>query len=172
MLDRKIPKWILFITILICTSCSYQSFTVEPVVNHTQNIPTMTIDGTEQPPPTSTPDPTAASTFAPTPTEDTWKPIFDQFIEDVKNGNANQVVGLWVENVVALRVVYQPANDPGFVSTENNVATYFMYPWEKAGNHGLLAHNYLFIYNHDYIHLYHGQIDSSSQNWSHRIILE
>jgi len=70
-------------------------------------------------------------------------PIFDQFIEDLKTGEADKIVGLWVENVMALRVVYQPANDPSFVSTIDNVATYFMYPWQKAGNHGLLAHNYL-----------------------------
>jgi len=69
--------------------------------------------------------------------------VFDQFIEDLKNGNPDQIVGLWVENIMALRVVYQPSSNPGFVSTEDEVATYFLYPWQKAGNHGLLAHNYL-----------------------------
>jgi hypothetical protein len=40
-------------------------------------------------------------------------------------------------------VVYQPPSNPGYVSTMDGIATYFLYPWEKAGNHGLLAHNYL-----------------------------
>jgi hypothetical protein len=70
-------------------------------------------------------------------------PIFDQFIQDLKNDRKDQVVGLWVENVMALRVIYQPSTKPGFVSTEDETATYFLYPWNKAGNHGLLAHNYL-----------------------------
>lgn len=69
--------------------------------------------------------------------------VFDQFVQDLKNGNHDQVVGLWVENIMALRVIYQPSNKPGFVSTEDETATYFLYPWEKAGNYGFLAHNYL-----------------------------
>jgi hypothetical protein len=69
--------------------------------------------------------------------------IFDQFIADLKNGEPNQIVGIWIENVLALVVVYQPAGNPGFVSTIDEVVTYFLYAWEKAGNHGLLAHNYL-----------------------------
>jgi len=70
-------------------------------------------------------------------------PAFDQFIEKVKNGVAGQVVGLWVENKLSLKVVYQPETNPAFVSSIDNVATYFLLPYQKAGNHGLLAHNYL-----------------------------
>jgi len=70
-------------------------------------------------------------------------PIFDQFIQDIKTDEADKIVGLWVEDVLALRVVYQPTNQPGFVSTLDRIATYFLYPWKHAGNHGLLAHNYL-----------------------------
>jgi hypothetical protein len=70
-------------------------------------------------------------------------PIFDQFIEDIKTGETDKIVGLWIENVMALQVVYQPTDKPGFVSTVNEVVTYFLYPWQKAGNHGMLAHNYL-----------------------------
>ena len=69
--------------------------------------------------------------------------IFDQFIADLKNGESDEIVGIWIENVLALVVVYQPTGNPGFVSTVDEVATYFLYAWEKAGNHGLLAHNYL-----------------------------
>jgi len=69
--------------------------------------------------------------------------VFDAFVQDVKTGEADKVTGMWVEDVLALRVIYQPPEDPAFVSTIEDVATYFLYPWEKAGNHGLLAHNYL-----------------------------
>ena len=70
-------------------------------------------------------------------------PAFDQFIQDLKTGEAGRVVGIWVDNILALRVVYQPSNNPAFVSSEDDVATYFLLPWEKAGNYGLLAHNNL-----------------------------
>lgn len=69
--------------------------------------------------------------------------IFDQFIQDLKNGEPETIVGLWVENVLALEVVYQPSNNPGYISSIDDIATYFLYPWKNAGNHGLLAHNYL-----------------------------
>ncbi len=102
---------------------------------------------------------TATETAAPTPTP-TLSPIeitataqalqheenlrvFDQFIADLKNGEHDKIVGIWVENVLALKVVYQPSNNPGFVSTVDEVVTYFSYVWENSGNHGLLAHNYL-----------------------------
>lgn len=90
--------------------------------------------------------PVIIETTTPTPPTEEEKNglrVFDQFIEDVKTGEAERIVGLWVENVMALRVVYQPPDNPGYVSNLDKVATYFMYPWEKAGNHGLLAHNYL-----------------------------
>jgi hypothetical protein len=136
MVHQKMQGWIFLLLVSCCAGCSSITAPVNPAVKHIPNT-------IEQPSPTITPNPTATSTPEPTPTEDIWKPIFDQFIEDVKNGNPDQIVGLWAENVMALRVVYQPASNPGFVSTEDNVATYFMVPWEKAGNHGLLAHNYL-----------------------------
>ncbi len=109
----------------------------EPVVVISTATPTHT--------PAHTPAPTATEEIVPTltPTPDDSLRIFDQFIADLKNDNPDQIVGLWVEDILALRVVYQPSGNPGFVSTEDEVATYFMYPWQKAGNHGLLAHNYL-----------------------------
>lgn len=69
--------------------------------------------------------------------------IFDQFISDLKTGEPDIIVGVWIENVLALRVLYQPPGNPGFVSTEDEIVTYFMMVWQKSGNHGLLAHNYL-----------------------------
>lgn len=113
----------------------------EPVVLQETLTPTVT----QTPPPTETPtpDPTAVFQVTQTAQAEEQLRIFDQFIVDMKNGNANQVTGIWVENVMALQVVQQPAGSPGFVSTIDDVITYFLYPWQKAGNHGLLAHNYL-----------------------------
>ena len=125
--------------ILALTACSAQSTSHQPPSVHNATL-TPTIGPTETPAPTPTITPTPTLEYTATPD---WLPIFDQFIADVKNGEANQVVGIWVDNVLALRVVYQPSTNPGYVSTEDEVATYFLYPWQKAGNHGLLAHNYL-----------------------------
>lgn len=71
------------------------------------------------------------------------RPIFDQFVENVKNGNIEQIVGVYVEDVLGLRVVQQPPDQPAFVSPINGVATQFIMAFEVAGNIGLLAHNYL-----------------------------
>jgi hypothetical protein len=71
------------------------------------------------------------------------KPPFDRFVELVKNGNSNQIVGVYVENVLALRVVQQPPSNPAFVSNIMGTATQFLLAYTVAGNIGLLAHNYL-----------------------------
>ena len=113
----------------------------EPVVLQETLTPTLT--QTPAPTGTPTPDPTAIFQVTQTAQAEEQLRIFDQFIADMKNGNANQVTGIWVENVMALQVVQQPAGNPGFVSTIDDVVTYFLYPWQKASNHGLLAHNYL-----------------------------
>jgi len=67
----------------------------------------------------------------------------DTFIENLKNGNDWQVVGVYVEDVLSLRVVQQPSSDPAYVSTIQNTATYFLMVNQVTGNTGLLAHNYL-----------------------------
>ncbi|MDO9545432.1 MAG: hypothetical protein Q7J07_01620, partial [Pelolinea sp.] len=125
-------------------ACS-KTFTNAPESLAEPNV--IMITETVIPAPTMTPGPTATATPDATATAQALREynlrIFDQFIENNKNGNGDQVTGLWVENVMALQVVYQPSSNPGFVSTVDNVATYFLYPWQKAGNHGLLAHNYL-----------------------------
>ncbi len=71
------------------------------------------------------------------------RPIFDRFVEQVKNGNAEQVVGVYVENILSLRVVQQPPDDPNYVSNIKGIATQFALAYTIAGNIGLLAHNYL-----------------------------
>ena len=115
----------------------------EPVVLQQTETPTATLTPIPTETPTPTPDPTAIFQVTQTAEAEQQLRIFDQFIEDMKNDNANQVTGIYVENVMALQVVQQPAGNPGFVSTIDEVVTYFLFPWQKAGNHGLLAHNYL-----------------------------
>ena len=93
---------------------------------------------------TSTPQPTP--TFNPTPTLEVPKPVrraFDTFVDLIRTGDAEKIVGIFAEQELALRVVYQPSNNPGFVSTINGIATYFLLPYRIANNHGFLAHNYL-----------------------------
>ncbi|REG11758.1 sortase family protein [Pelolinea submarina] len=136
MKKRLIIIQLVFISFI--AACSTQVKEPQPLVHSATLTPTVGPTETPAPTPTITPTPTPEYTATPD-----WLPIFDQFIADVKNGEADQVVGIWVDNVLALRVVYQPATNPGYVSTEDEVATYFLYPWNKAGNHGLLAHNYL-----------------------------
>jgi len=71
------------------------------------------------------------------------KPRFDMFVDAVKNGKKDQIVGVYVDNILALRVVQQPPNNPAFVSTIRGVATQFLLAFQVANNVGLLAHNYL-----------------------------
>lgn len=76
--------------------------------------------------------------------------IFDSFVERVKNGQSDKIVGVYVQNVLALPVIQQPADkngnpiNPGFVSERDEEATQFLYAYIFAdGNIGLIAHNYL-----------------------------
>jgi hypothetical protein len=85
----------------------------------------------------------AVSPIPPAADTSTHQPAFDAFVSKVKNGNANQVVGVYVENVMALRVVQQPPNQPDYVSVRNGEATQFLLAFSFAGNTGLLAHNFL-----------------------------
>ncbi|NPV85736.1 MAG: hypothetical protein HPY45_06975 [Anaerolineae bacterium] len=71
------------------------------------------------------------------------QPRFDAFVESVKNGVSSQIVGVYVDGVLALRVVQQPPNDPGYVSIRDGEATQFRLAATIANNIGLLAHNYL-----------------------------
>lgn len=107
--------------------------TITPEVSPTPTL-TQTPENTATPVSTATPLPT------PTPLP---PPFLDTFIENLKNGNAGQVVGVYVEDVLSLRVVQQPSSDAAYVSTIPNTATYFSMVRNVTGNTGLLAHNYL-----------------------------
>lgn len=66
----------------------------------------------------------------------------NEFIESVKNGRADQVVGVYVSGVFAYPIVQQPAGAAAYVSSLPDTATQFA----MASRHdtiGLLAHNYL-----------------------------
>jgi hypothetical protein len=67
-------------------------------------------------------------------------PNLNTFIETVADGNASALRGVYVPNVMALSIVQQPTGYPGYVSTEEAVATQFSIATE-VGNVGLLAHN-------------------------------
>ena len=69
-------------------------------------------------------------------------PDLNTFIETVTDGNAGALRGVYVSNVMALSIVQQPTGFPGYVSTEEAVATQFGIAAE-VGNVGLLAHNTL-----------------------------
>jgi hypothetical protein len=65
-----------------------------------------------------------------------------EFIASVMNGNADQVVGVYVPGVLSLPIVQQPRSNSGFVSSKPGVATQFRMAAEY-GTIGLLAHNTL-----------------------------
>jgi hypothetical protein len=73
------------------------------------------------------------------------QPVFPglgEFATTVLNGNPDEVVGIFVEDLFALRVIQQPKEQPAFVSPEDNLVTQFTLP-RQYGVVGLLAHNYL-----------------------------
>lgn len=64
----------------------------------------------------------------------------DDFISQVVNGNAWQIVGVYSPELFSLQVQQQPANSPGYVSSLPGVATQFSMA-SAYGSTGLLAHN-------------------------------
>jgi len=151
MEDRLNTRWVrlilacsLLVLMLACTIpfLAYAELD-QPAIQQETATPTATQTPIPTETPTPTPDSTAIYQVTQTAEAEEQLRVFDQFIADMKNGNAAQVTGIYVENVLALAVVQQPPGNAGFVSTIDDVITYFLYPWQKAGNHGLLAHNYL-----------------------------
>lgn len=82
-------------------------------------------------------NPTALPTTVVSPTS-----ALTSFVANVKNGEAGQVVGVYVPNVLALPVNQQPVNDLAYVSASTGYATQFRLA-ANYGAIGLLAHNYL-----------------------------
>lgn len=67
-------------------------------------------------------------------------PDLDVFLEQVKNGRANELRGIYVPGILALSVIQQPAGMDGFVSPWQDVLTQFSLA-SRFGSTGLLAHN-------------------------------
>jgi hypothetical protein len=71
-------------------------------------------------------------------------PVIDlnTFSASVVNQNSDQIVGIYAADLFALPVVQQPASQPAFVSTKDNVVTQFSMA-KQYGSAGFVAHNYL-----------------------------
>jgi hypothetical protein len=66
--------------------------------------------------------------------------VLDAFVALLKNGQAGQVVGVYVPDVLALRVAQQPADNLAYVKATLGYATQFKLAAQN-GAIGLLAHN-------------------------------
>src|SRR5919106_3860917 len=69
-------------------------------------------------------------------------PLLDAFVSQVKNGQADELRGIYVPEIFAAHVVQQPMGKDEFVSPRQGILTQFGLA-SKLGSTGLLAHNYL-----------------------------
>jgi len=67
-------------------------------------------------------------------------PLLDTFVSQVKNGQANELRGVYIPEILASPVVQQPAGNNEFVSNRQNIVTQFGLA-SQFGSTGLLAHN-------------------------------
>ncbi len=116
----------------------------------TTPLPAFTPDKAEQPrpfkprdsitkPATSTPTPMPARVQSP-PTSESLR--LEAFAQSVQNGQPDQVVGVFVPRVLALRVVPQSSESSAYVYPVAGYATQFKLA-ARFGTTALLAHNYL-----------------------------
>ncbi len=70
-------------------------------------------------------------------------PVFDQFVQSVVNGEPDQRVGVFVENLFSFPIIQQPANQPAYITSSAGEVTEFRIVRQQTGNEGLIAHNYL-----------------------------
>ncbi len=73
---------------------------------------------------------------------DTTLPPLNAFVDQLNNGRASDLRGVYVPNILADSVVQQPNGDATYVSTDPGVVTQFG-PASGIGSTGLLAHNFL-----------------------------
>ncbi len=69
-------------------------------------------------------------------------PTLDQFINEIGDGSSSQIRGVYVPNVLALKVGQQPSNQGAYVTGQPGQVTQFRLA-EQRGVTGFLAHNYL-----------------------------
>jgi hypothetical protein len=67
-------------------------------------------------------------------------PFLNLFVSQVTNGRADELRGIYVPELLAARVIQQPAGNNEFVSTRQNIVTQFELA-SRFGSTGLLAHN-------------------------------
>ncbi len=72
----------------------------------------------------------------------TTLPPLSAFVDQMNNGRASELRGVYVPNILADSVVQQPKGDATYVSTAPGVVTQFG-PATSIGSTGLLAHNFL-----------------------------
>ena len=71
---------------------------------------------------------------------DTNIPPLEEFVQQVSNGDAHALRGIYVPGLFAAVVAQQPEDDPAFVSSDENTLTQFGLV-SRYGAIGLLAHN-------------------------------
>jgi hypothetical protein len=64
------------------------------------------------------------------------------FARELPHSSANSPVGVYVKDVLALRVFAQPASNPGYVTSQADAVSLFGLA-QQYGVTGLIAHNYL-----------------------------
>ncbi|MGA9531370.1 MAG: hypothetical protein WBR18_01520 [Anaerolineales bacterium] len=69
-------------------------------------------------------------------------PSLETFSETLPSANSHQVVGVYVSGKLALRVLEQPAGQPGYVTSQADAASRFGLAG-RFGTVGLIAHNTL-----------------------------
>lgn len=87
-----------------------------------------------------TPTPTIA---APTAEPTASLPELDLFAQSLVNGQPDQRVGVFVENLFSFPIVQQPQNDEGWITSNMGEVTDFRFVRSRTGNDGIIAHNYL-----------------------------
>jgi len=68
--------------------------------------------------------------------------LLKEFVDQVQNGHADELRGIYIPKILAARIVQQPDGKDEFVSPWDNIATQFGMA-SDFGSTGLLAHNYL-----------------------------
>lgn len=69
-------------------------------------------------------------------------PSLQAFASQIKTGTANDLVGVYIPEILAAQVTSQPKGDAGFVTPWPDFVTQFS-DAARFGSTGLLAHNYL-----------------------------
>lgn len=67
-------------------------------------------------------------------------PLLGEFVSQVRNGQAGELRGIYIPEILAARIVQQPAKNYEFVSSSENIVTEFGLA-SQFGSTGLLAHN-------------------------------